>query len=120
MKTHAIDDQREISNVSRMFPVASGGAHSLGSGEPDTHRELFASLDGREVRSRDRAFRIVVYAVHEAGPRRWVQVDLKGRTSRSLVLEMAPGATAGDAVAALTRWLNRAPYPWGGSIVDVA
>jgi hypothetical protein len=66
--------------------------------------ELFAALDGQEVRADEDRSRVWVYAVRTIAGRRWIQAGFEMAHDVPVTLSLALDAQADEALAVVRHW----------------
>lgn len=78
------------------------------------HDQLFAMLDGQEIRGRCGAWRAEVVGIYAGGADTWVQIGPARRPEAAVVLRLRAAARVDRALAALSRWsdlpVDRRPH----------
>jgi len=75
---------------------------------------LVELLHGRMIHDDVAVWRIDVYSIVDANDYRWIQLGIEGPEHRTLLLQLAPFADDGDAIAAIGQWMRTSSLSHAG------
>ena len=71
----------------------------------ESPEEIYQELDGARARQGGLTWRLRIYAIHEVGAERWIQLAAAGATVYELVVQATHAARSCDVIASIEAWL---------------
>ena len=72
---------------------------------PEPLQALYRELDGAIVRRADANWPLSVYAIHETGADRWIQLAADGSGEHDLIVHATSATSTDDIIASVEAWL---------------
>ena len=72
---------------------------------PEPLQALYRQLDGAIVRRAEANWPLSVYAIHETGADRWIQLTAAGSGERDLIVHATAAARSDEIIASVEAWL---------------